>query len=74
MKLKCEPASLPLILAALALLLSACTTLQVGSDHDPAANFQTYKTFTLMLRKHSGVSNPLVATRAADAIKAELAA
>ncbi len=61
-----------LILASLAVMISACTTLQVGSDHDPAANFQHYRTFTLMQRSHSGTSNPLVLVRASDAIKAEL--
>lgn len=59
-------------LAAVVMLASACTTLQVGSDYDHAANFQGYKTFTVMQRKHQSVSNPLVAVRASDAIKAEL--
>jgi hypothetical protein len=57
---------------ALALLTPACSTLQVGSDHDPAANFQSYHTFTVMQRQHSSMSNPLVGVRASDAIKAEL--
>ena len=56
----------------LLLMLSACSTLQVGSDHDPATNFKTYKTFTLMQRNHTGVSNPLVPVRVSDAIKADL--
>jgi hypothetical protein len=55
-----------------ACILSACTTLQVGSDHDPGANFQSYKTFTLMHRSHTGVSNPLVPVRVSDAIRADL--
>jgi hypothetical protein len=54
------------------LMLSACTTLKVGTDHDPAADFEGYKTFTIMQRSHQGISNPLIATRAADAIKADL--
>ena len=58
--------------AAGVLMLSACTTLKVGTDHDPAAGFQAYKTFTIMQRSHPGISNPLIATRAADAIKADL--
>ena len=53
------------------MLVSACSTLQVGSDYDHAASFQRYKTFTIMQRKHSGTSNPLVAVRASDAIKAD---
>jgi hypothetical protein len=59
-------------LAAVAVLASACTTLQVGSDYDRTASFHGYKTFTVMQRGHSGVSNPLVAVRASDSIKAEL--
>jgi uncharacterized protein DUF4136 len=58
--------------ASIAMLLSACTTLQVGSDYDRAATFQNYKTFTLMQRPHSGVRNPLIAARASDDIKTEL--
>jgi Domain of unknown function (DUF4136) len=55
-----------------ALILCACSTLQVGSDHDPGTNFSSYKTFTLMQRSHTGVSNPLVPVRVSDAIKADL--
>ena len=54
------------------LILTACSTLRVGSDHDPGTNFTTYKTFTIMQRPHNGVSNPLVPVRVSDAIKAEL--
>jgi hypothetical protein len=54
------------------MLVSACTTLQVGSDYDHAASLQGYKTFTIMKREHHGSSNPLVAVRASDAIKADL--
>jgi hypothetical protein len=58
--------------ATVILLLSACTTLQVGSDYDHAATFKGYKTFTVMQRQHPATSNPLVAVRASDAIKADL--
>ena len=58
--------------AIVLLLASACTTLQVGSDYDHAATFHRYKTFTVMQRAHHGSSNPLVAVRASDAIKADL--
>jgi uncharacterized protein DUF4136 len=58
--------------AIVLLLASACSTLQVGSDYDHAATFQHYKTFTVMQRAHHGSSNPLVAVRASDAIKADL--
>jgi Domain of unknown function (DUF4136) len=55
-----------------ALILCACSTLRVGSDHDPGTNFSSYKTFTFMQRPHTGVSNPLVPVRVSDAIKADL--
>ena len=55
-----------------ALSLCACSTLRVGSDHDPGMNFSSYKTFTLMQRPHTSVSNPLVPARVSDAIKANL--
>jgi hypothetical protein len=58
--------------ASVLMSMSACTTLQVGSDYDHAATFQGYKTFTVMQRAHHGTSNPLVAVRASDAIKADL--
>ena len=58
--------------AIVLLLASACSTLQVGSGYDHAATFQRYKTFTVMQRAHHGSSNPLVAVRASDAIKADL--
>jgi hypothetical protein len=52
--------------------LDACTTVQVGNDYDHAANFASYRTFTLMQREHQGIRNPLVAMRAEDDIKQEL--
>jgi Domain of unknown function (DUF4136) len=55
-----------------ALVLCACSTLQVGSDHDPGTNFSSYRTFSLMQRSHTGVSDPLVPVRVSDAIKADL--
>jgi Domain of unknown function (DUF4136) len=54
------------------LILSACSTLRVGSDRDSAASFRNYKSFALMQRPHNGVSNPLVPVRVSDAIKADL--
>jgi len=59
-------------MALIALTLSACTTLQVGSDFDRSANFSGYHTFAWMLRERYGSSNPLVVQRAQDAIQAEL--
>lgn len=61
-----------LALATLALLLASCETLRVGSDHDPAASFSGYHTFTLMPRQHLDVHNPLVVQRTEDDIKAYL--
>jgi hypothetical protein len=55
-----------------ALILSGCTSLQVGSDYDKAASFAGYHSFAIMRREHTGAHNPLVATRAEDAIRAEL--
>jgi Domain of unknown function (DUF4136) len=55
-----------------ALILSACSTLQVGTDHDPGTSFNNYKSFTLMQRSHVGVRNPLIPVRVSDAIKADL--
>jgi hypothetical protein len=59
-------------IAVLVVLVSGCSTLRVGSDYDHAASFRGYKTFTVMQRNHAGVSNPLVAVRASDAITADL--
>ena len=59
-------------LVGLMVLLSGCATVQVGSDYDKNAQFQSYHTFTVMQRKHSGAHNPLVAVRAEDAIRADL--
>ena len=45
-------------------MLSACSTLQVGSDFDRSANFSGLHRFSIMQRKHEDVQNPLVVTRA----------
>lgn len=66
----------PLMVLAAALLLAACETLRVGSDHDPAASFSQYHSFAWMpphTFRHEP-ANPLVAQRAHDAIEAALAA
>ncbi len=64
----------PRVLAAAALLSVAagCTSLTVGSDYDKAATFSQSGTFTLMQREHRDTQNPLVVTRAEDAIRQEL--
>lgn len=63
-------------LTALAIALAACTTLRVGSDHDPAASFSRYHTYVWMLphTKLYESPNPLVVQRAHDAIQDALAA
>ncbi len=61
------------VLAAAVLAVSACATLQVGSDYDHGVDFAGYHSFALMQREHHGASNPLVAQRAEDDIKADLA-
>jgi Domain of unknown function (DUF4136) len=58
--------------ALIALMSSACATLQVGSDFDRSANFSAYHTFSWMQRDRYGSRNPLVVQRAQDAIQAEL--
>ena len=52
--------------------VTACSTLQVGSDYDRKASFTNYHTFTVMQRERRGVHNPLVTQRVEDAIKEDL--
>jgi hypothetical protein len=54
--------------------LAACSTLQVGSDFDRSAGFSGLHQFSIMQRKHEAVQNPLVVSRAEDAIRRELSA
>lgn len=61
-----------IVAAAVAVLLAACASLQVGSDFDRTANMRGYHTFAWMPRDHHGTSNPLVAQRAHDAIRGVL--
>jgi uncharacterized protein DUF4136 len=56
----------------LALGLTGCETLRVGSDYDRAANFSNYHSFTWLPREDYGARNPLVVQRARDAIQARL--
>ena len=57
------------VVAAIAVLLTACASLHVGSDFDRTVNMRDYHTFAWMPRDHHGTSNPLVAQRAHDAIQ-----
>lgn len=63
-------------LTAAVAVLAACTTLRVGSDHDPAASFSAYHSYVWMpARTNSYESpNPLVVQRAHDAIQDALSA
>ncbi len=61
---------LPCMLAIVA--LTGCSTLRVGSDFDRQSSFTNFHTFTVMQRRHLRVSNPLVVSRAQDAIVEEL--
>jgi Domain of unknown function (DUF4136) len=69
-------AARPLGLIAAMVILTACTTLRVGSDHDPAANFSAYHAYVWMppRTKIHESSNPLVVQRAHDAIQNALSA
>ena len=56
----------------LAVMLTGCETVRVGSDYDRAANFTNYHSFTWLPREDYGARNPLVVERARDAIQASL--
>jgi len=68
---------IPLLgLGAAVIALAACTTLRVGSDHDPAASFSTYHSYAWMPPHTNAYEspNPLVVQRAHDAIQDALSA
>lgn len=56
----------------MALVLASCATPRVYTDHDPAAQFSTYRTYSW--REKPDKAPPLVARRIVDAIDAQLAA
>jgi hypothetical protein len=58
--------------ALVIMALAGCSTLKVGSDYDRKATFTGLHTFTVMQRQHLHARNPLVVTRAQDAIVEEL--
>jgi len=62
----------PVATLLVTLILTGCSTLQVGHDFDHSAVFSEYRSYNLMEREHHGSSNPLVVQRARDAIEAEL--
>jgi hypothetical protein len=68
------PPALRSVLAAILLVCASCTTMQVGADYDRSASFAGYHTFAIMRREHESAQNPLVVTRAEDAIRSELTA
>lgn len=63
-------------LSAAAIVLAACATLHVGSDHDPAASFSAYHSYVWMPARTNieDSPNPLVVQRAHDAIQDALSA
>ena len=60
------------LLLPLLLVLTACETLQVGSDYDRSATFSNYHTFTWLPRNNYGIANPLVLEQTRDAIQSAL--
>jgi hypothetical protein len=57
-----------LTVAAVALAMAGCATLQVGSDYDRHVDFSKYRTFAIMQRQHQEAHNPLAVQRAEDDI------
>ena len=69
-----RPLARTIAVVAAGVLIAACQTLRVGSDHDPSADFSRYHSFAWM-PPHArlyGSRNPLVVQRAHDAIEAVL--
>ena len=62
------------VVSVVVFVLASCSTLQVGSDYDRSAAFGGYHSFSIMQREHRGAHNPLVISRAEDAIRRELTA
>jgi hypothetical protein len=59
-------------LALIAIWLSACATLRVGSDFDRTASFSGYHAFAFLPQQRHNSRNPLVTQRVRDAIEAVL--
>jgi Domain of unknown function (DUF4136) len=61
-------------IVVLIIAMTACATLEVGSDYDRQASFANYHTFAIMERQHrnANAQNPLVSQRAEDAIVNDL--
>jgi hypothetical protein len=62
----------PILLPVLLLVLSACATPRVYTDHDPAAQFGQYHSYSW--REKAEKAPPLVAQRIVDAVDAQLRA
>jgi hypothetical protein len=71
-----RPTARVLGFAVVAIVVAACTTLRVGSDHDPAAHFSSYHSYVWMPPHTNAYEspNPLVVQRAHDAIQDALSA
>ncbi len=61
-----------MLIVLLSLLLAACATPRVYTDHDPAAQFGQYRTYSW--REKAEKAPPLVAQRIVDAVDAQLRA
>jgi hypothetical protein len=63
------------VLAAVALFAGGCSTIDVQTDYDPAADFTTLKTFKWVDAKGSDLDkNPLIKSRVRDAVLTNLKA
>jgi hypothetical protein len=58
--------------AAAGFVLTACTSLHVGSDYNRAASFTNYQTYAWLAREHQPASHPLAVQNAHAAINSEL--
>ena len=62
-----------IVLAGAVLFVAGCSTIDVQTDYDPAANFTTLKTFKWVDAKGSDLDkNPLIKARIRDAVIATL--
>jgi hypothetical protein len=59
--------------ACLVFVVAGCATISVTSDHDPAVDFSSYKTYAFVPRVGSGVRSPLMLKRVQAAIDSVLA-
>jgi hypothetical protein len=58
--------------AGILCVLAACETVTVTTDHDPAAHFAAYKTYTLAPPAHGGIMSAVAETALRDSVRTEL--